>query len=832
MERNAKLKIRLISANPEAAQTIQNALSPEFDIHEIQVIGDRNALEAALREQDFNLFISEWNPGWISVPEILEHRTRLFSQCPVLLLAPEQGFEVVREALKQGLDAWSLETNGRYINIVSSVSSIFIKIKKCDDAIQAQSAFLRLFDRVPVGLYRTNQSGVLIDVNRMFIEILGFQEKETALALRVTDLFFDPGEISKYSKLLDAEGQVGGVELRMRRRDGSPVWVNFYSRAIRNRGGEIVFYENCIVDISTRKEAEKQLRLTARVFESTQEAIFVTDVQQRIIMVNPAVMFLTGYSREEIIGAHPRLFQSDKHDEAFFVNIALSIREKGKWQGEIWNRRKDGDVFPTLTSISAIRDEDDSVVNYVTIFSDLTEKKLSEDFFDYLSQYDVLTNLPNRLLFMDRLSQAAKSADRNSTKVVLIYMDIDRFKYINDTYGHIGGDNLLQNIAIRLKEVFRAGDTIARIGSDEFTFLMTDMETKEEAVQIAQTICGKISDLFSKPFFQSRDELFLTACMGISIYPDDADTIQSLLKNAETAMYQAKKSGSGQSRFYALGMSLNSAEMLTMESALRRATQNKDFICNYQPIINAQTGRIVCAESLLRWRHKDLGNVSPAKFIPIAEATGLIVDIGELVITQSISDLVSWDVQSPVSISVAVNLSARQFRDKFLIEKLMNTLKRYNIDPHRVELELTETTLMDNIDRNAEILRELKSLGISISIDDFGTGYSSLAYLRKLPIDKLKIDRSFIMNISEDKDSASIVRSIISLAKSLDLRTVAEGIETKAQFQQLCDLGCDEVQGFLFSRPVASDKLVKLLRENPVFPVTRFFPDRDSHKNK
>lgn len=566
-------------------------------------------------------------------------------------------------------------------------------------------------------------------------------------------------------------------------------------------------------EVYERECAEDELQLAASVFEFSMEGIIITDADARIISVNKAFTDITGYSFDEAIGKTPRMLRSDHHHDDFYQNLWSSLERTGMWQGEIRNRRKTGEVFPAWCNISAVRDANNRVRRYIGIFTDITEKKLSEEHIHRLAHYDVLTDLPNRALFQERLEQALIVAKRHKRKAGILFLDLDRFKLVNDTLGHPAGDKLLQHVGRQLTSCVRMTDTVSRLGGDEFVIILSDLESSEGAAQIAR----KVLEVLAEPFQLDAHDVYVTASAGISLYPDDAEDAKDLCKNADTAMYRAKEQGKNTYRFYTEEMNMAVTERLALESQLRKAIDEEWLALHYQPRVDLETGHIVGMEALLRLQHPQLGTVSPAQFISIAEDTGLIIPIGKWVLRTACQQHQAWARQGLSVPQISINVSGRQFMDPKLVESINQIIDETGVAASDLELELTETFLMENPDNTIYILRELKSIGFNISIDDFGTAYSSLAYLKRFPVDRLKIDRSFIMDIPDDAEDIAITKAIIALARSLNLWIVAEGVETESQLSFLQAEGCQEVQGYYLSRPLDVDSATELLHKHQPF---------------
>ncbi|WP_018123653.1 bifunctional diguanylate cyclase/phosphodiesterase [Desulfovibrio oxyclinae] len=572
------------------------------------------------------------------------------------------------------------------------------------------------------------------------------------------------------------------------------------------------FMEALVLSVS-KLEAETEYRkfeafqrhLFEEVFENALEGICITDPDGSIIAVNPAFTTITGYAEEAVLGHNPSVLKSDRHDEGFYADMWQKIQVKGHWAGEIWNRRKSGEVYPELLSISAIYDSEGNVRHYVSVFHDMTDIKRKEEQLYMQAYHDALTGLPNRELLLDRLVMALRHARREESGVGLLFIDLDNFKNINDSLGHSVGDVLLQQAGQRAKLFGNPDDTVARYGGDEFVLLVNDVNERD-LVRLAQTL---LED-FQKPFHVNGREIFVTTSVGMSLFPEDAEDPETLVRNAEMAMYQAKSSGKDSYSLFAKEMDERIARRLELEGNLRNALRKREFVVHYQPKVALSSGRVVGAEALVRWALPDGTMVSPGEFIPLAEETGMIVQLGEQVLETVCTDMAERNF--PEGFRVSVNLSANQFRQEDLLGSLRSIVESAGVSPGRIEFEVTESVLMHDIDENAKILQRLVDMGFSVSIDDFGTGHSSLFYLKKLPISTLKIDRSFVRELGSNPSDSLIVQTILLMAGSLNLSVVAEGVEEQQQADLLMRYGCGTAQGFLFAKPVPFREFLALMK--------------------
>jgi diguanylate cyclase (GGDEF)-like protein/PAS domain S-box-containing protein len=561
--------------------------------------------------------------------------------------------------------------------------------------------------------------------------------------------------------------------------------------------------------------AGQPLSLLGRVFQSNPIAIMITDAQNRIIAVNRSFSRLTGYGAEEALGQTPSFLKSGRHGPEFYRAMWTSLNTRGEWSGEVWDRRKDGSHYPKWLDINVVRDgENGPVSHFLAFFNDLSASKVAEERIRLLAYHDPLTGLPNRLLLTDRLAHALAAARRRQGHVGVLFIDLDRFKNINDSLGHAVGDKLLWEIAHRLNTCVREEDTVSRLGGDEFVIVLENQQDHEAIAAIA----NKIHKAFERPILVDNRMLHASASIGIAVYPNDGENAEILMQNADTAMYQAKTLGRNNYQFFAPFMNAHVRERLDLENTLRQALEREEFELYYQPIIDLPAGEIVCAEALIRWRHPGQGLVPPDKFIPVAEETGFIVQIGDWVIDQACRALSAWRAKGIRHLRLSLNVSPRQFRQPGLAERIRHILRTHGVDARQIDLEVTESALMDHPEAAARILGELKAMGLGIVIDDFGTGYSSLAYLKTFPIDKLKIDRSFVCDILTDNSDREITLAVIALSHNLGLRVVAEGVENREQLEFLQHHRCDSVQGYLYSRPRPAGEFMDYILGHPGNP--------------
>jgi diguanylate cyclase (GGDEF)-like protein len=504
---------------------------------------------------------------------------------------------------------------------------------------------------------------------------------------------------------------------------------------------------------------------------------------------------------------NPSILKAGRHDRDFYKTMWSSLLQNGEWRGEIWGRRKNGEVFPKWQTIRAVRDASGRLTHYMSVFSDVSHIKESEEKLHHLAHHDALTGLPNRLLLNARLEHSLQHAQRAGTKVAVLFVDLDHFKKVNDSFGHSVGDRLLQLVAERLLGCVRGEDTVARLGGDELTIVLGSLMDARYAATVAQEILDKLSE----PFELQGQDVFVSASIGISTYPEDGRDVTALLKNADAAMYMAKSEGRNGYQFYSKELTLGACESLALEADLHRALERDELFLHFQPQVSLRSGKIVGVEALVRWRHPEMGVVSPARFIPLAEENGLIAAIGKWVLHTACTQVKAWQNDGLAPFRIVVNLSGRQLAQSKFVQEVRDVLEDTGLDPSHLELELTESSLMKQEERVARTLDALRALGTTISIDDFGTGYSSLSYLKRFPFDRLKIDRSFMRDIPQNSNDVAFAKAIVALGHSLNLGVVAEGVATQAQRELLTSIGCDEMQGFLYSAPRTASELAPLL---------------------
>ncbi|WGS54075.1 EAL domain-containing protein [Paraburkholderia sp. D15] len=601
------------------------------------------------------------------------------------------------------------------------------------------------------------------------------------------------------------------LEFRCVRKDGTLVWLSVSWVPISDSHGDCIGVRTSGRDITERKQAEAELRIAAVAFDSM-EPMMITDFGARILRVNSAFTECTGYSAAEIVGKTPQVLRSDRHDAAFYRKMWESIHRSGGWQGEIWDRRKNGEVYPKWLTISAVMGENGIVSHYVCTHHDITERKIAEERIKELAFYDALTRLPNRTLLLERLKQAMTASARSDACGALLFIDLDHFKTLNDTLGHDKGDLLLQQVAHRLAVSVRATDTVARVGGDEFVMVLSNLHADPcQAAKETEALGEKILAMLGDPYQLGEVEYRSTASVGATVFQGHQASIDELLKQADLAMYKSKERGRNAVRLFDPEMQTVVMARAALDAGLRTAIEENQFLLHYEAQIDAS--RITGVEALVRWRHPQRGIVMPADFIPVAEESGLILALGSWVLEAACVQLARWAAHPEMAhLTVAVNVSAQQFREPDFVDKVLAIIERTGARPERLKLELTESVLVDNVQDIIEKMTALKATGVVFSLDDFGIGYSSLSYLKRLPLDQLKIDRSFVRDVLVDPNDAVIARTIVALAHSLGLGVIAEGVETEAQRDFLATAGCHAYQGYYFCRPLPAEEFEAVLR--------------------
>ncbi len=663
-----------------------------------------------------------------------------------------------------------------------------------------------LFNLIPVQIWYKDTNNKIIRVNKQVEKDIGIPVQEL-VGKSAQELF--PAYSAKYYEddlavICSAEPKIGILE-QINHANGEIRWIYTSKIPTRNCDGIVTGLVALVVDITESKKIEKQMPIWAKIFESSGEAISVTDKENRFVAVNRAFTLATGYSSHEIIGREPSLLKSGRHDKIFYQNMWAAIIQTGSWEGEIWEKRKDGVIYLKWLRIDQIKDEEGNLINYLARFTDMSEKKAAEERIHYLARHDALTGLANREVLGKQLAKDIERARHSGSGVGVISLNLDRFKNINDSLGHKIGDEVLKELADRLETCSKRTSLTARFGGDTFNFIVPKISHKEEIIKVIHEVMSALD----RPLLHGGLELIITASIGVSVYPDDGDTAEVLIRNADTAMHKVKDNGRNFYEFFEANMNEYASERLVLENNLRHALAREEFVLFYQPQVDSKTEALIGVEALIRWKRPNSEIVPPGDFIPILEETGLIIPLGEWVLAEACRQHKEWIRKGLPPIPISVNISAIQFQEKEFLPMLSNIIKESGIEPGYLDLELTESVVMRQPQFVIKQLEVIKEMGINLSLDDFGTGFSSLSYLRYFPLDRLKIDQSFVRGLSTDLVNEAIIEAVIVLGKSLKIKTIAEGVETKQELDFLRKLACDEIQGYYFSKPLPSDEFIK-----------------------
>lgn len=673
-----------------------------------------------------------------------------------------------------------------------------------------------LAEQLPFGLLTLDSEGTCITLNAQVLTWMGCTRQELIGQKRFAGLLTLSSQqlFSDYLAQRSPAIFLGGIEVSILAKSGITTPVTLYAEPILDSSGRLIKYRCVLFSLAERKFVEEKLRIAATVFQSM-EGMIVTDENCTILNVNRAFSVITGYSADEVIGKKPSLLSSGRQDKDFYAAMWGGLIQSGFWEGELWNRRKSGEVYPEHLTITAVKTPDGVVTNYVGTFGDITASKAAANKIENLAFYDFLTGLPNRRLLLDRLNHAIETSSRSRKKGAVLYLDLDDFKTINDTLGHDMGDQLIKQVAQRLSTCIRKGDTIARMGGDEFVVVLEELSLKYiEAAGQAKGIGQKILSSLNQHYQLGSHEIHNTVSIGATLFHDGKITIEDVLKQADIAMYQAKKSGRNVMRFFDQQMQISINAQVLLEEELRKAISNDQLELYYQIQMDNQY-HVLGAEGLIRWVHPVRGIVSPDQFIPLAEENGLILPIGQWVLERACEQLKAWKANAATrDLVLSVNISPKQLLQENFVELVLATIRRYGIVPRLLKLELTESMLLESVEETITKMAILKLEGIQFSLDDFGTGYSSLQYLKRLPLDQLKIDQSFVRDIDTDGSDQAIVRTIIAMAASLELGVIAEGVETELQRKRLEENGCKIFQGYLFSKPIPINEFEALLQHS------------------
>jgi diguanylate cyclase (GGDEF)-like protein/PAS domain S-box-containing protein len=683
------------------------------------------------------------------------------------------------------------------------------------DLRQSEEKLRNVIDTVPALIRASDADGRCVYLNSYYRSVLAF---DVARAIgQPIGILFDEAYGRRHRELeiqiFETGRTLPGFEERLVDRNGDTRQFLTTKAPLRDETGAMTLVVTVSLDITERARAEENVRKLSMAVEQSPASVLITNTAGEIEYVNAKFTEVTGYQPEEVIGRTPRMLKSSYTPAETHRTMWETIKAGREWRGEFYNKKKNGELYWEFASISAIKDVTGQVTHYLAVKEDITVRKKYEEQILRQANYDDVTRLPNRVLALDRLSQALARAHRQKSMVGLLFIDLDRFKVVNDTLGHSIGDRLLKEVGQRLSLCIREGDTVARLGGDEFTVVLPDISAPKHAELVAE----KILEVFAQPIVIDGQELFTTASIGITLYPLDAHDPHALMRNADAAMYQAKELGRNRAQFFTRELNEQAMERVRIETHLRHALERDEMTLHYQPIIDLRSGRLIAAEALLRWHNEDLGNVPPSQFIPMAEDTGQINMIGAWVIKAACRQAADWRSAGAPPIRMSVNVSSRQFRGPTLIDAVTRSLDDTGLPADHLDLEITEGLLMEDLPETTAAFERLTAMGVRFSVDDFGTGFSSLSYLKRFPVTSLKIDRSFIKDVTDDSDHAVLVRAIITMAHSLKLLVVAEGVETPEQMAFVTANGCDFVQGYFVGKPMPADTFWDLLTEQAGF---------------
>jgi len=807
-----------MEAHPELAQALE-----QWELQRQTMMRRARALEAAAVRGDVGAsaalalgLAASADQALPRIQAVLDHMYATASQGHALRVRQTQVWALVNIVLLTMLAAFAIEPALR-------------GVRRHYRRLAAQALELQ---RLALVAERTSNAVLLVDehqrvawANQAFGRITGIScasviGREVQTVLRSVE--DDAQSASRLQRSLDS-GVGARLQIKQRASDGRPLWLNVDVQPLRSDDGTAQGYVAVSADITELKLTQADLKVAAIAFDSL-GGISITDPQRRILRVNAAFSEITGYSAEEARGRTPaELMRCDRHDEAFYDRIWQTLDVDRHWQGEVWNRRKSGEVYPKWLSITAVCDDDGRVMNYVSVFTDITEKKRSDETIRSLAFYDPLTKLPNRRLLRERIEAAIAASARSGRRAALLFIDLDHFKELNDSKGHDVGDQLLVEVARRLSAGLRSDDTVARQGGDEFVVLVANLDSDaQQATAQAQRIAESIRRELNRPYVLGEYRHHSSPSIGVSMFLGAEHGVEELLKRADSAMYLAKRSGRNAFRFFDAAMHAALEQRVELELDLRRAHEQRQLTLYFQPQVDLH-GRILGAEVLLRWFHPERGEVSPAIFVPLAEESDLILDIGQWVLESALQQLLQWQARPVLAdLTLAVNVSARQFQRSDFAATVRQVLAPSALPPGRLKLELTESLILGDVDEVVRTMDDLRRLGVQLSLDDFGTGQSSLSYLTRLPLDQIKIDQSFVRKLSHSRSDAAVVQTIVGLSQHLGIEVIAEGVETETQRRMLESMGCANHQGFLFGRPMPLAQFEALLEAGaPLGPAPR-----------
>jgi len=733
----------------------------------------------------------------------------------IVLITGQPGYSPQHEVItKYEINGYYLKTELTTEKIFSTVYSTIRNYRMTQDFEQqsieleeSKKRYFDLYDNSPDMYVSVDAETTRIrDCNQTLAEKLGYC-KADIIGQPIFDLYHPDcmDDVKPVFKSFLETGVVNNAELQLKRKDGSKIDVNLNAGSVRDESGKILYSRSCWIDITERKKLENELKLAAKVFTHASEGITITDPQGNILNINDAFTKITGYSRSEVVGQNPRVLKSGHHNQLYYKAMWHDIQEHGHWSGEIWNRRKNGEVYAEMLNINAVKNSEGKVQQYVALFSDITVQKQHQKQLEHIAHFDALTNLPNRVLLADRLERSMIQEQRRNQQLAVIYLDLDQFKEINDAYGHDVGDQLLIQLSQRFSEALREGDTLARLGGDEFIIVLNDLLHDGDCVPILK----RLVDAAALPVHFDDLVLQVSASLGVTFFPQkDSIDAEQLLRQADQAMYQAKLSGKNRYQFFDMDRDRTIRGLHESLERIRQALVNNEFVLYYQPKIDLRTGRILGAEALIRWQHPDKGLLPPIAFLPAIENESLSVDVDNWVIETAIAQANCWH-QSGRDFSLSVNVGPLCLEQTDFSKYLKEKLDVYpEFDANFLELEVLESSALKDISLVSNVIEKCKNIGVSFALDDFGTGYSSLTYLKQLPAKTLKIDQSFVRDMLIETDDLAIIESIIGLARAFDREVIAEGIETMEHARKLYNMGCESGQGYAFAKPMPADEFI------------------------
>ncbi|BCS54807.1 EAL domain-containing protein [Geobacter sp. SVR] len=809
---DTELRILILEDSATDAELVQHALRREGFTFDMRRVETGEEFGAALLDYGPGLILSDYSLPSFDGLTALRLAQETLPDVPFIFISGTLGEERAIEILKMGATDYVLKDRlSRLAPIVHRAlqeARERIVHRRTQEALRkSEEIYRRIVETAQEGVWIVNTEGETIFVNSRMSEILGYTDMEFR-GFRMVELM---DASARHRASIDLERQAGRVEheLRLRHRDGSLRWVSMATSPLFDDRNRQIGVLSMINDVTARKQAEDERNKLWAAVETGGDWVLITDIRGTVEYANRAVEHISGYGKDEILGRNTRMFKSEKQDDSLYRQMWKDILAGKSFRSMVVNRKKDNNVFHLDLTITPLMDESGTIVNFVATGKDISEKKLMEERLNYLAYNDLLTGLANRSLFFDRLQQAITITNPGKKLVFAAIIDLQRFKYINETFGVSAGDEILKEVARRLTDAVRPGDTVARYGGNSFGVILPEIGETRDGILIIERVITHLS----RPYQCGHEELINTFSVGIAIAPTDSNAPQVLMRHAEAALFRAKDKKGNSYRFYTPGMNIIATDFLAMEKNLYHALEANEFVLQYQPYFDIRSGELKGMEALIRWRQKDGSLILPGDFIPILEETGQIVAVGDWVIKTACEQIAAWRSAGIPLAPVSVNLSPTQFRQENLVSQIIAHLAAYDVPTGLITIEITENIFIRDIDYTRQIFEQFRALGIHLSIDDFGTGYSSLSYLARLPLDNLKIDISFIVNLVRDPKAFSIAKVIITMAHELGMKTIAEGVETAEQLAILKQLGCDLVQGFFHHRSLTGDEMGALLRE-------------------